>query len=224
MKTVAELEAELKEAQRLEREQEDARKREIAKAKTLEEITLTDSYVTDLQKALQQVGIESTIKGGKVGKYGGLDYFARLTFPDGSDAANALTRLELQHRSVSYSSNQSYQFQFGDYGKKKTYPRLKDGTFNYAKIAEEFKSYVEWEIARKNRREASNANYKTSQQLADALEAEFPNRWPMSVWGCTEDAAKVQLRLESNFTPDEARQVLQTITAIMTARKEQAAA
>lgn len=204
--TVAELEAELRKAKEREQEERQQREREIAIAKHQEELMLTDGYIAELQKALAERGIESTVRAGKIGQYGSPS-FATLDFPEDSPAFKASANPRVERRGVAFSSTGSYQIQFGGYGERKTYPRLKDGTFNYSKIADEMVALIGHSSTRRNRLERESANYALSNKLAEQLESEFKSV-RATISGTGGDAARVKVKIEDLFTPEEARQLL----------------
>lgn len=170
--TVAELEAQLKTARNAEAKAEEDRKRQLAEARAREEVTLTDTYIVALQVELKARGIESKLKPGKVGQYGGAVY-ASLEYPKGSEAAQSDILPRLERRNKGYSSEYSYQIQFGRYGRRKTYPRLKDGTFNYAKIADEMMTLVQSDAATRKHYAEATVICNASQALVNALQDEF---------------------------------------------------
>jgi hypothetical protein len=211
-RSVAEIEAELKAARDAEAKRKEEQQRELALARKREELALTDGYMQKLQEAMVAQGVECSVYVGRVGEHGSTR-FATLVYPEDSDAFAANAQPRIERRSGGYSSPDSYQIQFGGYGERKTYPRLKDGTFKYEKIASELAAHIQHKLAQRQQRQQQEQAYKASRVLEDQLEKEFPDCAGYIRATTNPDAATI--KFEQALTMEQAREVLTAIQKVM---------
>jgi len=210
-RTVAEIEAELKAAKDALEQRKQEQEAELRFARRREQLALTDGYMQQLQAAMVALGVECSVSPGKLGDYGNT-YFATLDYPKDSDGFRASAQPRIERRSGGYGSSDSYQIQFGGYGERKTYARLKDGTFKYDKIASELISYIEHKAAQRALEEERATAYKASRILEDRLEEEFPD-CTANVNATTKSDA-VQIRFDMVVSIEQARELLTVIQKV----------
>lgn len=213
MPTVQELEQSLLKAKEAERELKRKQEQEAQTAKLQEELKVTNEYMFELHKTVLAQGIECAVKGGILGGFNGIRY-ATLIYPDDSAGYKANAQPEIQRRSKAYSSSHSYQIQFGSYGEKKTYPRLKDGTFNYGKIAADLKYFIEQKSRSRAYAEERAANYQVSKQIINRLGAAHQLVTGVTLSGNEGDSSKVKLRVETTCSEAEAGRILDLLAEI----------
>lgn len=199
-RTVAEIEAELKAARDAEAERNQVADQELRLARKREELELTDGYMGQLQIAMTAQGVECSVRIGKLAEYGNM-YFATLDYPEDSDGFKASASPRLERRGDS-----NYQIQFGGYRERKTYPRLKDGTFKYEKIASELAAYIRRSAEQRRVRRERQQAYEVSKTLESQLGTEFPDC--TAYIRATEIADKVTIKFERVLSIEQAREVL----------------
>jgi hypothetical protein len=107
----------------------------------------------------------------------------------------------------------TYQFTVGDWGDRKVFPQRKDGTFSYAKLAEQMLHQVQVVKVRQELRDAQENN----KLFAAAIREEFGiDHWSSMVTPSQADQKPIHLRVSINraVTTERAREILTILATI----------
>lgn len=107
----------------------------------------------------------------------------------------------------------TYQFTVGDWGDRKVFPQRKDGSFSYAKVAEQMLHQVQVAKVRKELANAQTANHSA----AAAIREEFGiDRWSSKVTPSQSVEKPIHLQISINraVTTERAREILTILATI----------